>query len=326
MKTKIIFSIITSALVIAGTEVKAQATIAGATGNTLTGTVPNPNEYIGSKTGNAFDVVFKANGTERMRIIAATGNIQTFKNPILLSNDTYHGIAYADIFTTTGTYANYHVDGPIAYGYSGGALGSNTAGSKNIALNWLANGNVGIGVQSPSTRLEVGGAITINTSTPAPSLILKSPTAGVIQTIEYYQANVRKAWIGMSAEGDYVIKKENGGCIFLDGGIVRVNNKLIATEINVKTNVWADYVFGNDYKLKTTDELEKFITINKHLPNIPSAAEVEKQGVDLGTMNAKLLEKIEELTLYMLSQQKQITAQQVQIKTLEEGMSALKKN
>lgn len=63
-------------------------------------------------------------------------------------------------------------------------------------------------------------------------------------------------------------------------------------------NGWADYVFKKDYELKTLEEVEQFIKQNGHLPNIPSADEVVKNGLDLGEMNSKLLEKIEELTLY----------------------------
>jgi hypothetical protein len=59
---------------------------------------------------------------------------------------------------------------------------------------------------------------------------------------------------------------------------------------------WPDYVFGNDYKLRSLASLEAFIKKNNHLPNIPSAATVKEEGIDLGDMNAKLLEKIEELS------------------------------
>lgn len=71
---------------------------------------------------------------------------------------------------------------------------------------------------------------------------------------------------------------------------------------------WADYVFDKNYDLKTVSELESFVKVNKHLPNIPSAEEVVKEGIDMATMDAKLLEKIEELTLYIIEQNKRIDA------------------
>lgn len=88
-----------------------------------------------------------------------------------------------------------------------------------------------------------------------------------------------------------------------------VNGKILAKEVHVCTNstCWPDYVFGDDYKLMTLRELESFVNINKHLPGVPSANEMEEQGsVDLGEMNAILLEKVEELTRYVIDLQKQI--------------------
>jgi hypothetical protein len=70
------------------------------------------------------------------------------------------------------------------------------------------------------------------------------------------------------------------------------------------TAQWADHVFAPSYKLRPLEEVESFINKNKHLPGIPSAEEVVKEGVDLGTMDARLLEKIEELTLYMIEMKK----------------------
>ena len=88
-----------------------------------------------------------------------------------------------------------------------------------------------------------------------------------------------------------------------------VNGKILAKEVHVCTNsiCWPDYVFGDDYKLMTVRELESFVNTNKHLPGVPSANEMEEQGsVDLGEMNAILLEKVEELTRYVIDLQKQI--------------------
>lgn len=71
-------------------------------------------------------------------------------------------------------------------------------------------------------------------------------------------------------------------------------------KVDIAAGVWADYVFDTKYDLKSINEVEKFIDKNGHLPNMPSAIEIEENGLDLGKMNAKLLEKIEELTLYVI--------------------------
>ena len=77
--------------------------------------------------------------------------------------------------------------------------------------------------------------------------------------------------------------------------------------VAVKTsNDWQDAVFNSNYNLRSLEEVSSYIKENKHLPDIPSADEVVKNGIDLGEKNALLLKKIEELTLYMLQQQKEI--------------------
>jgi hypothetical protein len=88
-----------------------------------------------------------------------------------------------------------------------------------------------------------------------------------------------------------------------------VTNGILTEKVKVavKTSAnWSDYVFASDYKLKSIDEVDTFIKKNKHLPNIPSADEVVKEGIDMATMDAKLLEKIEELTLYIIQLEKRI--------------------
>lgn len=84
-----------------------------------------------------------------------------------------------------------------------------------------------------------------------------------------------------------------------------VNGGIIADSLQLAlVNDWSDYVFDKNYKLKTLKELKSFIEENKHLPNIPSADEISKEGMDIATMDAKLLEKIEELHLYILQLEK----------------------
>ena len=99
--------------------------------------------------------------------------------------------------------------------------------------------------------------------------------------------------------------------LFVLGGI-------LTEKIKVSTYAtWADYVFSNDYKLKPLKEIESFIHKNKHLPNIPSAKEIKEHGLDLGEMQAKQMEKIEELTLYIIQQNKTIIEQNKRIEKLE---------
>lgn len=72
------------------------------------------------------------------------------------------------------------------------------------------------------------------------------------------------------------------------------------------TDFWADYVFEPTFKLKSLKEVEKFIKENKHLPDVPSTSDVTKNGIDLAETQAILLQKVEELTLYIIQQQKEI--------------------
>jgi len=99
-----------------------------------------------------------------------------------------------------------------------------------------------------------------------------------------------------------------------------VNGKIHAKEIIVSLNgPLADYVFNHDYKLRPLHEVKQFVQTHKHLPDIPSAAEVEENGLSMGEMQNKLLQKIEELTLYMIQQQDKIEELHAKIEKLEKG-------
>lgn len=129
-------------------------------------------------------------------------------------------------------------------------------------------------------------------------------------------------------DNDYVIftlPKPNshvgiGTSNFTDGADVyrlSVKGKIRAEEIKVY-NTWADYVFEKDYELKPLSEVEKFINENKHLPNVPSAKDVTEKGLELGNMSKIQQEKIEELTLYLIQQNKEIQELKAQMKNLTE--------
>lgn len=90
------------------------------------------------------------------------------------------------------------------------------------------------------------------------------------------------------------------------GEKLSVKGNIRAKEIKVEASPWRDYVFTKEYQLPTLQETEKHIKAKGHLPGIPSAKEVETEGINLGAMNAKLLQKIEELTLHLIEQNKAI--------------------
>jgi hypothetical protein len=139
-------------------------------------------------------------------------------------------------------------------------------------------GNLGLGTSTPTEKLDVAGNIYTN----GKILINQANTAAVAP----YSLAV------------------NGSAIF--------------TKAVVKLNAaWPDYVFKSTYKLPSLNELEKYLQNNQHLPEVPSATEVEKNGIDLGSNQAILLKKVEELTLYIIGQQKQMEIQQKQIDELK---------
>lgn len=101
------------------------------------------------------------------------------------------------------------------------------------------------------------------------------------------------------------------------GAKLCINGKVVAKEIEVTlTGLPPDYVFDKSYKLRSLYDVENFINTNKHLPGVPSATEMTK-GVNVGDMNSTLLQKVEELTLYMIQLQKENDALKVRISNLE---------
>jgi hypothetical protein len=111
--------------------------------------------------------------------------------------------------------------------------------------------------------------------------------------------------IGYAAQtpNNNVISSWKDMLLIKSDGRVYVNSLIVKNSASIW---WGDYVFDKDYKLKPLNEVENYISENKHLPDIPSAKEVETEGLSIADMRAKQMVKIEELTLYMIQQQKEI--------------------
>jgi hypothetical protein len=195
----------------------------------------------------------------------------------------------------------------------GDALG----GEPSVRMQISRNGNVGIGTTNPFSQLHVkDGSLTGTISLGNdlyPALIYSSAASGEFRIdnrssfggyISFYPNGQSKT---IGSEAMRIIASGNIGIgTAAPTEKLSVNGKIRAQEIKVEASPWPDYVFNKSYSLPTLLETEQHIKEKGHLPGIPSAAEVKANGIDLGEMNAKLLQKIEELTLHLIEKDKEI--------------------
>jgi hypothetical protein len=212
----------------------------------------------------------------------------------------------------------------------GGNIRFHTITSESTRMSILAsNGNVGIGTTNPGSRLWLQNAVSAGSDNYM--LNLENPTtvgdarsgirfwvnsensAGATINVSNDNAsggNIRFNTITAGTESTRVsILSSNGN---MGIGTVSpteklsVNGNIIARKIRITQTGWSDYVFDKDYQLRPIASLESFISRNKHLPDMPSAKEVEANGISVGDTQALLLKKIEELSLYIIDLNKRI--------------------
>ena len=202
------------------------------------------------------------------------------------------------------------------------------------------NGFVGISNTAPDERLVVDGNIKLHQS--GNKIYWDWPS----RTIEQYSSGVNSQMIrfrnsmdNSNPDGGFDFTTHTGVSVlrinqekvgigttdFPGNHKLRVEGSIGAREIKVEATGWSDFVFEKDYDLRTLAEVEKHITEHGHLPEIPSEAEVTENGINLGEMNAKLLQKIEELTLYLIEQNKRMNQLEAKNAELEKEISELKK-
>jgi len=212
-----------------------------------------------------------------------------------------------------------------------------------------ATGNVGIGTTTPQAKLHIaqvnGAGIILSTNgagttaTPVSRQIqwqnYNGVTAGSIDLLDMSQNTTGTSMVFNVANNSNVQTEAMRinwfgnvgiGTTVTNGYKLAVNGTIGARAVIVETATWSDYVFEKNYKLKTIPELEAFINTNKHLPNVPSACEVEEKGIDIATMDATLLAKIEELSLYIIEQNKKLEAQNKELKVQNARIEALEKS
>jgi polyhydroxyalkanoate synthesis regulator phasin len=150
---------------------------------------------------------------------------------------------------------------------------------------------------------------------------------GVIDVAGWPTPNKYELYFSLKSNGKLFLgTSANQSCGDCNDYRLFVKDGIKAEKVKVdvaSTNGWADYVFKKDYKLNSLEEIEKHIKEKGHLPNIPSAEEVVKNGINLGEMDAKLLEKIEELTLYSIEQNKALKSQSEEIEELKRQVQQL---
>jgi hypothetical protein len=209
----------------------------------------------------------------------------------------YLNEASIDMHYETTPDMNANVNTSIAFNTHSSTLGA-------ITPLYLNGPNVGMGTTTPTAQLHTTGSVRFAglTQDSTQNLVIVSDDSGNL----YYRS-------AASLAADGLVRSS-----------LAVNGSIKAKRLIVSPDEWADYVFDSSYRLPSLAEVEAYTRKEHHLPGIPSAAEVQKDSLDVGAGQAALLKKIEELTLYNISQEKQIAEQNHRLESQDKTLASLK--
>ncbi|WP_157814150.1 hypothetical protein [Olleya sp. Bg11-27] len=175
------------------------------------------------------------------------------------------------------------------------------------------NGNMGIGTTNPNSTLQIGDS----ENTGGPNIEVEKKRLSIApvthSSSDWFfttRDNIPYANLDIGYSNNKTLTLRHDGNVGIGStnpdSKLSVNGKIHTKEVKVDLIGWSDFVFKKDYNLPTLQQVEIYIKAKGHLKDIPSAKDVEENGIYLGEMDSKLLQKIEELTLYTIQQQKEI--------------------
>ncbi|MBL0145855.1 MAG: hypothetical protein IPP48_08925 [Chitinophagaceae bacterium] len=256
------------------------------------GTTITPRHYF-SQNGNMGVGGFSGPGVPLGRLDVIGAGTTSSTNTFLLRN------------SIGDTLVRMRDDGRMGIGYNGTSYGR-TLNMGGTGINFYTANEVAFG----GAIFPTDTSLVIWSNSGANNYLVLQPSWGNTG-VGTYTPNAKFHVNGAQLIGGNTSRIATGYQLSVDG-------KIIAEEVKVQLSTsWPDYVFSKNYKLMPLNELEKSININKHLPNIPSAAEVEKDGISLGDMNKRLMEKVEELTLYIIDLNKKNSQLAEKVEKLE---------